>query len=99
MFGLILAKLPPSPDREEGVTSAQDPYGWYRKGPIGSDFHIDQVLPHLFEQSMKFVAERTANKNSKKPFFLYLALPAPHTPIVPVPPFKTQVELIPTQIL
>lgn len=76
------------PDREEGVTSAEDPYGWYRKGPIGSDFHIDQVLPHLFEQSVKFVAERTADKNPTKPFFLYLALPAPHTPIVPVPPFK-----------
>ena len=40
------------PDREEGVTKAQDRYGWYRQGPIGSDFHIEQVLPHLFEQAM-----------------------------------------------
>ncbi|MDA7858952.1 arylsulfatase [bacterium] len=81
-------KVTAVPDREEGVTSAQDPYGWYRKGPIGSDFHIDQVLPHLFEQSMEFVKARSNVKNSKTPFFLYLALPAPHTPIVPVPPFK-----------
>jgi arylsulfatase A len=81
-------KVTAVPDREEGVTSAQDPYGWYRKGPIGSDFHIDQVLPHLFAQSMKFVKERSTAKNSESPFFLYLALPAPHTPIVPVPPFK-----------
>ncbi|MDB4671416.1 arylsulfatase [Pirellulaceae bacterium] len=76
------------PDREEGVTKAQDRYGWYRKGPIGADFHIDQVLPHLFEKSIEYVNQRTEAAQSGNPFFLYLALPAPHTPIVPVPPFK-----------
>ena len=73
------------PDRVEGVTSQQDRYGWYRKGPIGSDFKIDEVLPHLFDKSIAHVQERA---KAGKPFFLYLALPAPHTPIVPVPPFK-----------
>ena len=29
------------------VTSEEDPYGWYRKGPISPDFKIDEVLPHL----------------------------------------------------
>jgi arylsulfatase A len=76
------------PDREEGVTSKQDPYGWYRKGPIGSDFEIDQVLPHLFGKAMAHVKERAGDAKSGKPFFLYLALPAPHTPIVPIAPFK-----------
>ncbi len=76
------------PDRVEGVTKKQDPYGWYRKGPIGADFHIDQVLPHLFDKSMDFVRQHAGKKAEDKPFFLYLALPAPHTPIVPVPPFK-----------
>lgn len=76
------------PQREEGVTREQDPYGWYRKGPISPDFRIDDVLPHLFQKSMQHVSERASEAKKGKPFFLYLALPAPHTPIVPVPPFK-----------
>lgn len=73
------------PTRKEGVTKQQDPYGWYRNGPIGADFKIDQVLPHLFDKSIVHIQERA---KTGKPFFLYLALPAPHTPIVPVPPFQ-----------
>ena len=76
------------PDREEGVARQDDPYGWYRQGPIGADFHIDDVLPHLFEKSIAHIEDRADLAKSGKPFFLYLALPAPHTPIVPVPPFK-----------
>ena len=59
----------------------------YRKGPIGPDFKIDEVLPHLFEKSIDYVEQRAAAKDGK-PFFLYLPLPAPHTPIVPAAPFK-----------
>ncbi len=76
------------PDREEGVTKAEDRYGWYRKGPIGSDFRIPDVLPHLFEKSMTLVRTRAEQAKRGEPFFLYLPLPAPHTPIVPLPPFK-----------
>ena len=76
------------PDREEGVTRQEDPYGWYRKGQIGSDFKIDEVLPHLFDKAVSHVKARADSTKSGKPFFLYLALPAPHTPIVPVAPFK-----------
>lgn len=76
------------PQREEGVTRDEDPYGWYRKGPISPDFKIDQVLPHLFDKSIRHIQQRAADAKQGQPFFLYLALPAPHTPIVPVPPFK-----------
>lgn len=76
------------PEREEGITKEQDPYGWYRNGPISPDFKIDDVLPHLFRKSVSHVQQRAADAKDGKPFFLYLALPAPHTPIVPVPPFK-----------
>ncbi|MFT5128609.1 MAG: arylsulfatase A [Rhodothermales bacterium] len=76
------------PDREEGVSKKEDRYGWYRKGPMGSDFHIDEVLPHLFDKSIAYVKSRAESAKAGKPFFLYLPLPAPHTPIVPVPPFK-----------
>ena len=75
------------PVREEGVTRQQNAYGWYRKGPISPDFKIVDVLPHLFEKSIAHVKDRATARDGK-PFFLYLPLPAPHTPIVPVAPFK-----------
>jgi arylsulfatase A len=81
-------KITAQPDREEGVTSKEDPYGWYRKGPISPDFKIPEVLPHLFDKGIAYVKERAPLAKEGKPFFLYLALPAPHTPIVPIPPFK-----------
>ncbi len=83
------------PNREEGVTSKEDRYGWYRKGPIGADFHIHKVLPHLFGKSITHIKQQAANSKTGKPFFLYLALPAPHTPIVPIPPFKGASQLNP----
>jgi len=76
------------PDREEGVSKSENRYGWYRKGPIGADFKIVDVLPHLFKKAIAQVKAREKAAKSGKPFFLYLALPAPHTPIVPIPPFK-----------
>ncbi len=83
------------PDREEGVTAKEDPYGWYRKGPISPDFKIDEVLPHLFDKSMSHIKSRATDAKTGKPFFLYLALPAPHTPIVPIAPFKDSSGLNP----
>ena len=76
------------PNRVGGVAKKEDEYGWYRKGPIGSDFNIDDVLPHLFQKSIDHIKARAADAKQGKPFFLYLPLPAPHTPIVPVAPFK-----------
>ena len=77
-----------APDRTEGVSAKEDRYGWYRNGPIGPDFHIPEVLPHLFDKSIDYVKARAKPAREGKPFFLYLPLPAPHTPIVPVPPFR-----------
>ena len=81
-------KITAIPKREEGVTKKQNPYAWYRKGPIRPDFEIEKVLPHLFEKSIAHIKTRATAAKEGKPFFLYLPLPAPHTPIVPVPPFK-----------
>lgn len=81
-------RITAQPDREEGVHRTNDRYGWYRHGPIGADFHIEEVLPHLFDKSIEYVEARAEDTESGEPFFLYLALPAPHTPIVPVEPFK-----------
>ena len=88
-------RITAQPDREEGVSKKEDRYGWYRKGPIGSDFQIAEVLPHLFDKTIELVNARSKAAKAGKPFFVYLPLPAPHTPIVPVPPFKDASKLNP----
>lgn len=51
-----------------------------RKGIAAPGFEAVDVLPTLTRRAVKYVEARAADK---KPFFLYLALNSPHTPIVP----------------
>ncbi len=55
-------------------------YSWWREGPTSADFIHDDVTPNFFRKAVKFITE---NAKENKPFFLYLALPSPHTPILP----------------
>jgi len=55
----------------------------FRKGPAEKDFEGVDVLPKLFEKARTYINEQAEGARSGKPFFLYLPLPAPHTPIVP----------------
>jgi arylsulfatase A len=81
-------KVTALPNRIAGVTEQENRYGWYRKGPIGADFDIAQALPHVIDKAISYVKAQAATAKNGQPFFLYLALPAPHTPIVPIAPFK-----------
>jgi len=63
------------------VSDSPVPKLW-RGGPIGADFKMDDVQPRLIEKSLAFIAEHAAAKDAK-PFFLYLPLASPHTPILP----------------
>ncbi|UCS95472.1 arylsulfatase [Echinicola marina] len=61
-------------------TESKDKYGWWRKGATSPDFdHLD-VTPNFFRRGIAYVQERA---KTGKPFFLYLPLPSPHTPILP----------------
>jgi arylsulfatase A-like enzyme len=51
-----------------------------RSGPQDAAFQFDGVLQRLAEKSVAYIDERA---KEKKPFFLYLPLTSPHTPIVP----------------
>ena len=55
-------------------------YSWWRKGLTAPDFVHEDVTPNFFRRGIKYVREQA---NSDKPFFLYLPLPSPHTPILP----------------
>jgi len=55
-------------------------YSWWLEGPTSSDFIHEDVTPNFFWKSFEYIKEKSKGKN---PFFLYLALPSPHTPILP----------------
>ena len=62
------------------VTVDTGKYTWWREGPTAADFVHDDVTPNFFRKSMTFIEDQS---NKEQPFFLYLALPSPHTPILP----------------
>lgn len=70
------------PDRE---TAGEKGKRFYRPGPVAPDFDIEQVLPTLTDRAVRYVRQRAA---ADEPFFLYFPLPAPHTPILPLPEFQ-----------
>lgn len=58
--------------------------GFWRAGPIGNDFLHQDVLDTFLSKSIQYIDQASLRG---KPFFLYLALPSPHTPILPSPTF------------
>ncbi|MCR9244656.1 MAG: arylsulfatase [bacterium] len=67
------------------VTENRDRQGFWRKGKTGADFVHEDVLPNLTRRAVAYVHERS---RTGRPFFLYLPLPAPHTPILPTPEYR-----------
>jgi arylsulfatase A len=61
---------------------------WVRAGPAGKNFEAIDVLPKLTEKAVGFVKEHADGAKNGKPFFLYLPLNSPHTPIVPTDRWK-----------
>jgi len=62
------------------VTVDTGKYTWWREGPTAPDFEHDDVTPNFFRKSFEYIENQAS---STDPFFLYLALPSPHTPILP----------------
>jgi len=57
--------------------------GKCRLGPAAPDFEVEDVLPTLTTKAIGYVKSRAAEAKAGKPFFLYLPLASPHTPIAP----------------
>ena len=76
----------------KNVTENKGKYSWWRKGPTSPDFIHEEVTPHFFNKAIHYIKENT---NNKKPFFLYLALPSPHTPILPTKEWQEKSGLNP----
>jgi arylsulfatase A-like enzyme len=56
----------------------------WRGGPISADFRMEEVEPRLIERAADYLRDRA---RAGGPFFLYLALTTPHTPLLPTREF------------
>jgi len=54
-----------------------------RRGPAAEQFEAEDVLPTLTRKAIEFIARHAAGAKRGQPFFLYLPLNSPHTPIAP----------------
>lgn len=54
--------------------------GWNRPGPTAASFEAENCLIDFARESRSFIKDAVT---AKSPFFLYLPLTSPHTPIVP----------------
>lgn len=59
---------------------------FWREGLQAPSFDFNDVLPQFFRKAGDFLRAQQASK----PFFLYLPLPAPHTPWMPIHPWKNR---------
>lgn len=69
------------PNRTTGNTGL----AFWRKGPTASDFDHEDCLPNFVRRAQNYITEHA---QANQPFFLYLPMPAPHTPILPVKEFQ-----------
>jgi arylsulfatase A-like enzyme len=69
-------KFPMMTGRENGFT---------RTGPGAKDFDAVNVLPSLAKKTVELIGAHTSDARNGKPFFIYVPLNAPHTPINPSP--------------
>ncbi|MEM7010835.1 MAG: arylsulfatase [Verrucomicrobiota bacterium] len=65
----------------------------FRPGPAAEDFDAMYCLIDFAREARAFIKESA--KNEEKPFFLYLPLTSPHTPIIPSENWQGKSELGP----
>jgi arylsulfatase A-like enzyme len=68
------------------VQASRAPRLW-RAGPISDDFKMEEVQTRLVDEAAAYVEQR-AQAGDGRPFFLYLPLAAPHTPLLPTAAFE-----------
>ncbi len=67
------------------TTENKDKKGFWRPGPTSEDFVHETILQDVTDKAKSYIAKAS---KGKQPFFLYLPLPAPHTPILPTEEFQ-----------
>jgi arylsulfatase A-like enzyme len=76
-------------DRFVGECTVEKNLYHNRKGPAHADFEGVDVLPTIGKKACEYIARQKAGK----PFFAYVALTSPHTPILPSNDWKGKSDL------
>jgi arylsulfatase A len=61
-----------------------------RKGPAAPDFEAEHVLPRVTQRAIGYLEERA---KEKQPFFMYVPLASPHTPIAAISEWQGRSKL------
>ncbi len=75
------------------VTAEKGWSAFNRRGPAAEDFEDVKVLETLSGEAERFLRDRAADAQQGRPFFLYLALTSPHTPVSPSSKFAGRSKL------
>lgn len=84
------AVTPPTGHIEENHSQGWSPIQgeYWREGGIAPGLALKDVLPRLTEEALGVIdSHARTNRDSRKPFLLYFAPTAPHTPWLPAPEF------------
>lgn len=90
-FGTDVPNYPPycfiDNDRTIGIPTQLKPRNMFgNPGPMVPGWRLEPILPTLAARAVTFIDQHAVHRRDK-PFFLYFASTAPHTPIVPDDPF------------
>ncbi len=84
-------RLPADTTVERSGHRRQEGGGFWRAGAASADFRHIEVLPRCASRAEELI-ERWGREEPESPFFLYLALSAPHTPWLPTESFQGRTE-------
>ena len=71
-----------------GCSNARTMSGLIENDRVTERMEPINMLPRLGQRAVAYIEEKTSDAKAGKPFFLYLPLTSPHTPIVPTPEWK-----------
>ncbi len=92
-FGTTVPNFPPycfiENDRTLGIPTLRKAKGMFGRGwgPMIEGWQLEKILPTLTEKAVAYI-DNHAKTHKDKPFCLYFASTAPHTPIRPDEPFQ-----------
>lgn len=68
-----------------GFHHAREMATWMQHDRVTENIHVNAMLPRITQAAVDYIDDR--GRETDGPFFLYLPLSAPHTPIVPIEPW------------
>ena len=71
-----------------GCSNARTMSGLIENDRVIENLPPAEMLPRLGRRAVEYITERAPAARAGKPFFLYLPLTSPHTPILPAPEWK-----------